>query len=241
VAEMINYTKQEMGRTEVKDPNEMKDKIIVTMTTCKRLDLFEQTVNSFINCCQDRHLISEFFVVDDNSSDEDRKKMTELYPFIKFGWKAPDQKGHSRSMNIIRSYVLNKQYPYMFNLEDDWRFLFKDNILMKCKKVLDSNEKYGQCLLNKNYSEEDELYKYVGGIKREINEQDKLTGNSIKYYEHEYYQGQELHKKMNENIGRNTCYYWPSYSLRVSLVKTSVLKDIGNYNESADHFEMEYA
>lgn len=90
VTEMVNYTKQEMGRTEVKDPNEMKDKIIVTMTTCKRLDLFEQTVNSFINCCQDRHLISEFFVVDDNSSDEDRKKMTELYPFIKFGWKAPD-------------------------------------------------------------------------------------------------------------------------------------------------------
>ena len=241
VEEMINYTKDEMSRVEVKDENEMKNKIIVTMTTCKRFDLFEQTINSFLSCCNDRHLISEFLVIDDNSSDEDKKKMMELYPFVKFCFKDQNNKGHAKSMNIIRSYVLNKKYPYMFHMEDDWRFLFKDNLITKCKTVLESNSKYGQCLLNKNYSEEDELYKYVGGIRNELNLDDKITGNSIKYYEHEYYQGTEMYKKMNENVGRNTCYYWPSYSLRVSLIRTEIFKEIGNYNESAEHFEMEYA
>lgn len=216
--------------------------IILTMTSCKRFDLFEQTINSFLACCEDRDLIDEFFIVDDNSSEEDRKKMKELYPFVNFYFKDQKEKGHIKSMNIIRSYVLSKGYEYMFHLEDDWRFLFKDNFLTKCKTVLESDKTYGQCLLNKNYSEEEELHKYVGGIPKEIDLHNKLTGNSIKFYEHEYYKNQmEMYKKMSENPTRNTCYYWPSYSLRASLLRTNVLQDIGEYNEKADHFEMEYA
>ncbi len=42
--------------------------ITFTMTTCKRLDLFVPTMNSFLRCCTDRHLISRWIIVDDNSS-----------------------------------------------------------------------------------------------------------------------------------------------------------------------------
>ena len=215
--------------------------IIITMTTCKRFDLFEQTINSFLNCCLDKELISEFLVVDDNSSEEDRIKMKKLYPFITFIFKNENEKGHAKSMNIIRNYVIMKNYKYTLHLEDDWRFLFKDLLISKCKLVLDQNPNYGQCLFNKNYSEEDELYKYVGGKMKEINLQDKLNFNSIRYYEHEFYQGVELQNKMNESAGRNTCYYWANFSFRCGLTKVEVLKNVGEFNETTLHFEREYS
>jgi GR25 family glycosyltransferase involved in LPS biosynthesis len=219
-----------------------KDKeVIVTMTTCKRFDLFEQTINSFLNCCLDKELISEILVVDDNSSEEDRNKMKRLYPFITFIFKDEKDKGHAKSMNIIRNYVISRNYNYMMNIEDDWRFLFKDMLISKCKLVLEQNPMYGQCLLNKNYSEEEELHKYVGGIVKEINLQDKLLGNSVRYYEHEFYQGFELQNKMNEHVGRNTCYYWSHYSLRTGVTRVDVLKNVGEYNQVAPHFEREFS
>lgn len=220
---------------------EKENKIIITMTTCKRFDLFEQTINSFLNSCLDKELISEILVVDDNSSTEDREKMKQLYPYITFIFKDEKNKGHAKSMNIIRNYMISKNYKYQFHLEDDWRFLFKDAFIGKCLSVLMSNNNYGQCLLNKNYSEEDELYKYVGGTLKELNEMDKLNFNNIKYYEHEYYQGTELENKMRENYGRNTCYYWPHFSLRVGITKVDVYKNIGEFNETVSHFEREYA
>ena len=39
------------------------------MTTCKRFDLFEKTINSILNCF-DVENIDEWFLVDDNSSVE---------------------------------------------------------------------------------------------------------------------------------------------------------------------------
>jgi len=50
--------------------NPKKGLITFTVTTCKRLDLFEKTMNSFIHCCLDRHLIGRWVCVDDNSSHE---------------------------------------------------------------------------------------------------------------------------------------------------------------------------
>ena len=49
-----------------------------SITSCKRFDLFEQTINSFLNCVQDLNLIDNWYCIDDNSSDEDREKMKKL-------------------------------------------------------------------------------------------------------------------------------------------------------------------
>ena len=46
-----------------------------SITTCKRFDLFEKTINSFIQCCKDVLLIDKWLCIDDNSSDTDREKM----------------------------------------------------------------------------------------------------------------------------------------------------------------------
>jgi hypothetical protein len=60
--------------------------VTLTITTCKRFDLFEKTMNSIINCV-DIDEIDFWFCVDDNSSDEDRQKMKDLYPFFEFYFK----------------------------------------------------------------------------------------------------------------------------------------------------------
>src|SRR3989344_1825349 len=208
-------------------PSLNNNEVLVSMTTCKRYDLFSQTVNSFINCCLDRYLIDEWIVVDDNSSEEDRKKMKENYPFIKYIFKDETNKGHPESMNIIRDYAISR-YKYLFHMEDDWRFFVKDNFITKCIKVLSENEKYGQCLLNKNYSEENEGHEISGGI---------LVKSNPRYYIHQHLDNQETHKEMGF---KKNCTYWPHYSLRVGMTRIDSLIKIGEYRK-IDHFEMEYA
>ena len=48
--------------------------VTFTITSRKRFDLFERTVNSFLNCCTDLDKIDRWLCVDDNSSEEDRQK-----------------------------------------------------------------------------------------------------------------------------------------------------------------------
>jgi GR25 family glycosyltransferase involved in LPS biosynthesis len=207
-------------------------KITVTMTCCKRLQLFQKTVNSFINCCQDKNLIDEWVVVDDNSSEEDRTIMKEMYPFIKFIFKTPSEKGHAKSMNILINQI---KTPYIFHIEDDWCFFCKDNYLSKCLSVLESNKKYGQCLVNREYGEDSDGHEIFGGTSK------FLECPHLHYYVHEYLSGNELEKFVSENTEKKHCIYWPHFSLRVGMTSKSVIDEVGSFNEEVGHFEMEYA
>jgi GR25 family glycosyltransferase involved in LPS biosynthesis len=205
--------------------------ITITMTSCKRYDLFYKTVSSFINCCLDTHLIDEWIVIDDNSSSEDRIKMMTDFPFIKYIWKTIENKGHPRSMNILKEIV---KTPYVFHIEDDWLFFRKENYLTNCKFILQQDKRYGQCLLNRCYGERAQCHDITGGCIQKINNE-----NKIRYYEHEFYTGVELEQFCKNNARQ--CAYWPHYSLRVGMTKTQVWNDVGLYNEKNGHFEMEYA
>ena len=221
------------------DQNEKE--ITITMTTCKRTDLFKRTVNSFLECCLDLHLVKEWIIVDDNSSKEDRNEMIKLYPFITFILKEEKDKGHVKSMNIIRNTVKTK---YLFHLEDDWEFLYKDIYLTKCLDIIKIKPQYGQCLINKNYSEGSSCFETVGGeLKSYIKNDFKQTF----YFEHQHleYNEQiqmELHKYiyLRNTSGFKSHYYWPHFSFRVGLTKLSVLNEIGEF-ENVEHFEMNYA
>src|SRR5690606_38992200 len=67
--------------------NNKKNNIIFTMTTCKRYDLFEKTINSFLTCCIDYLSIDHWLIIDDNSTTIDKEKMQERYPFFEFIFK----------------------------------------------------------------------------------------------------------------------------------------------------------
>jgi hypothetical protein len=149
--------------------------ITFTMTTCKRFELFTQTMNTFLNCCTDIDLIDEWYCIDDSSSEEDRRRMCTMYPFVTFLLKNRDQKGHPQSMNIIRDMV---NTPYLFHLEDDWKFFEQRPFISELLEVLGQDRNFGQVLINKNYSEiaSDVI---LGG-------EFKQTNTGLRYYVHEY-------------------------------------------------------
>jgi GR25 family glycosyltransferase involved in LPS biosynthesis len=203
--------------------------ITVSITSCKRLDLFQKTMNSFLRCCTDVELVSRWLCVDDNSSDEDRAKMQEEYPFMEFYFKTPAEKGHPQSMNIIMNLV---DTPYLFHMEDDWQFFCERPFLNNCLEVLDDNPMYGQCLINRNYGELPEDITLAGGIP-------KQTSSGLRYYIHEY--TTDVASFQQKYPGRLNCAYWPYYSLRPGLNRMSALKSVGLYNTNVGHFEMEFA
>jgi GR25 family glycosyltransferase involved in LPS biosynthesis len=205
-----------------------KNMITLTMTSCKRLNLFMSTVNSFINCCTDIRLIDRWVCIDDNSSQSDRDKMMELYPFIEFILKGADEKGHAISVNKLREMVTT---PYVFHLEDDWTFIHKRDYLTDCLEILQASPKYGQCLINKNYAESHKQSDVIGGFA-------KSTLSGLEYVLHEYCDQVEFVKKYGNCP---TSSYWPHFSLRPGLTRMRVYKEIGRFNPNATHFEMEYA
>lgn len=205
--------------------------ITFSITTCKRIDLFKNTMNSFINCCEDIELISSWICVDDNSSESDREEMKKLYPFFTFYFKNKDEKGHPKSMNIIKNIV---KTPFLFHMEDDWNFIERRKYIKECMEVLSQNKKIGQCLINKNYAEIGDLHIKGGDF--------HITKSGLRYYIHEYVNNKELEIQWNKKhgIGPN-CNYWPHFSFRPSLIKTKIYETIGDFNEKAPHFEMEYS
>lgn len=212
------------------------NKVLFSITTCKRFDLFEKTMNSFINCCQDLDLIDTWLCVDDNSSEQDRAIMKKKYPFFTFIFKDPSQKGHYISMNIIRDYALEHMFEYNLHTEDDWHYVQKRYYISDAIKVLAENQKYGQVLFNKNYAEI-ELYKRKmgGGII-------KKTKDGMVYVVHEHYEpgSKEYKEYENRNQGLGTNGYWPHFSFRPSLLRVNMLNDVGSFYNTG-HFEMQYA
>jgi GR25 family glycosyltransferase involved in LPS biosynthesis len=221
-----------------------KKKIICTMTTCKRLDLFRKTINSFINNCKDIEMIDKWLIIDDNSSPDDREVMKYEYPFVQFVFKNIENKGHSISMNMIRDLTIG--YEYVLHLEDDWLFIENTYYIKPALDILESNnfnvlnnnfnpndikdKKIVQVLFNKNYSET--LSHIVwGGFLMETK-----SNSQTKFLLHEHYPDNS-----NNKLGNlANCAYWPHYSFRPSIFVRDIFDKLGPY-DSEGFFERKYA
>ena len=223
-------------------------KITLSITTCKRLNLFKRTINSFINCCKDILLVDEYLCIDDNSSQSDRDEMMKLYPFFKWIMKTPEQKGHMQSMNIIINEVNTE---YLLHMEDDWLFCVESEYITPALEILNQksiksiniipldrdipNKKIAQVVFNKNYTELQEN-EVQGGFLCTTNE------NGATYLIHEHYnpnEENELYEKEVKKYNRSAMY-WPHFSLQPSLLKTEIFKQLGNF-VSEGFFERNYA
>jgi GR25 family glycosyltransferase involved in LPS biosynthesis len=206
--------------------------ITITMTTCKRFDLFERTMNSILQCVTDiTEYVSDWIVVDDNSNAEERTRIRSLYPFIRMIEKGQEEKGHPISMNILQNEITTK---YQFHIEDDWEFFI---IKPYCKIMMDrlclvSGVK--QVLLNLNYTEDTHTANSIWGAKMVISDP------SSRLFVHRYYTGSEL-EHQNRLLGCANCLYWPHFSFRVGLTDTSIYKELGLFSLTHPHFEMDYA
>ena len=200
-----------------------KINIMFTITTCKRLDLFKQTINSIKKTWTDLHLIDYFLCVDDNSSCEDRIEMYKNYPFFNYYLKTPEEKGHRESMNIIWNKLNELKPTYWIHMEDDWLYFKSNDFISKGTRLLDKYKEQNihQLVFNREY----------GLMMSDINNYGKIM------------HGEEdivLHEKRDNIIERN-CAYWPHYSLQPSITRTSVILELGNYNSINTFFEKDYA
>jgi len=205
-------------------------RVIITFTTCKRMDLFQQTVNSILNMWQDINMIDYWFCVDDNSSEEYRDLMRKTYPWIDYYMKTPQEKGHRSSMNLIWD-MLNKLKPeYWIHMEDDFLFHTPGSYIQKATQMMTDARNAGynvrQILYNRNYSETVSDYKIQGH-------------RLLRRMTHEVALHQ--HKNGGGDFGYDNCHYWPHYSFRPSLIDVSSILTVGNYDTPNQFFEMDYA
>ena len=195
--------------------------IILTMTTCKRFDLFQQTVNSITNTWTDIDMIDYWFCVDDNSSPEDRNQMKRKYNWIDYYMKGPEEKGHRKSMNIIWDKLNELRPKYWIHMEDDFRFHCRMDYIKTGIKYLEGNIK--QVLFNRNYGEQIKDYAILGhapfgGVNEIV-----------------------LHDHKSGSFNYPNCHYWTDYSFRPSIIKVDAILELGNYDSPNQFFEKDYA
>lgn len=209
----------------VMQPTNKNPIVMITFTSCKRLDLFKQTIGSILNHWTDVNKIDYWFCVDDNSSEIDREDMQKLFPWINYYMKSIDEKGHQKSMNIIWD-NLNKLKPiYWIHMEDDFLFYHKTNYIEQSIAALKQNvsQNVKQILFNRCYAETIDNYNTKGFIS---------LPNDINIVLHN-------HSKLSANYPN--CHYWPHYSFRPSLTDTKTILELGNFYSSNTFFEMDYA
>lgn len=195
--------------------------VTFSITSCRRLDLFVKTMDCFLTNCLDKHLISQWICIDDNSSEEDRESMKQKYPFFDFIFKNINDKGHPESLQIITSIV---KTPYLIHVEDDRALVDKKNYISDMIDILDNDECIGQVCFNHNYMEtiNDEI---KGGVL-------KMTSNKVFYYEHEYCSTEEEKNNFFEKHGYcANCNYYPHFSLSPSMIKTKIFKNLSFQKE----------
>ncbi len=204
--------------------NKSHPKIFISFTTCKRLVLFKQTINSILNTWNDYTNIDYWYCVDDNSSEEDKMEMKKLYPWINYYFKNETEKGHRISMNLIWDKIKSLNIDYWIHMEDDFLFFQRDDYVSKGIKGLQTLNTHNvkQVLFNREYGETINDYNIVSF---EPFEED--------YCIHIY----DKYKKSN----KINCYYWPHYSFRPSIIDAKTIINLGNFDSDNTFFELDYA
>ena len=203
----------------------LQDKILISFTTCKRLELFKETLQSIILHWNDLDAITHWFCVDDNSSIEDRQYMRKTYPWINYYMKSEAEKGHCKSMNIIWDTLQCIRPKYWIHIEDDFLFYYSTNYIKPYLPILlDNKYNIKQIVYNRNYAETINDYSTVGHTLTSL--------PSIVMHTHPH---------PNPNIHYRNCHYWPHYSFRPSICLVDTILQLGKFNTEATFFEKEYA
>lgn len=98
----------------------MNTKITVVLTACNRPDLLEKTLDSFFE--MNTHPIERFIIVDDGMVSGCNDFVKTKYEFPIELIYNPVKLGQIRTIDLIYSSV---KTPYIFHMEEDWKFLKK--------------------------------------------------------------------------------------------------------------------
>lgn len=222
--------------------------VVLTMTTCKRIDLFTKTMNSILECfsVEDWSRVKQWYIIDDGSSKDDIEKMIELFPFITMiskcepacGHMIPTYpKGHRGSMNYIFDLLAKEKPKYWLHIEDDWLFLKKDRYIDRAISCLESPSSQLQCIkqivFNKGYGETlgDIIVPAGRSIDCEDNNDILLHISTTDEHEDD--------KIIQTNIPN--CNYWKHFSFRPGVTVVDAILELGNFDSPNTFFEADYA
>lgn len=206
--------------------NHTEPVIFLSFTTCKRFKLFQETIHSILNHWRDLQKIDYWFCVDDQSSEEERNTMKQLYPWIDYVMKTPEERGHRKSMNMIWNKLKELRPKYWIHLEDDFLFYYPMNYIEDALNGLNlmKDQRVRQIVFNRNYAETIQDYQIQG----------HASASNNKYCIHQ-------HKKSETGFPYINCHYWPHFSFRPSMICVDTILELGNFDSANTFFEMDYA
>lgn len=208
--------------------------VTLTITACRRRELFERTVDSFLTCCADWRRIDRWICIDDGSSEADRALMRTRYPFFEFIMNDPDERGHARSMNRLLQEV---QSPFWLHLEDDWEFIAVGRLVEPALEILDDDSWSLQVVLNRNFAETLDHQELVGG------EVVRTSRDGFAYRRHVYFPSgsAEFEQLLANHPGKLTNSHWPGFTLMPSMIRTAALHAVGAFSAGSNDFELDMA
>jgi len=174
--------------------------ITFTCTTSRRIRLFFNMMESFLNCCEDKDMITRWIVSDDRSSEKDINNMKKAFPFLEI--VRPDKNGQAASLNKLFSCV---KTDWIFHSEDDWVFLRRDKIITKCLEIHKDDDRIRNIILT-NWR----------GV--------KVNSGNLEYIIHYH------HPSLIKEVARTCDARWLGYSLNPGLQHLKTIKKYGEYN-----------
>lgn len=182
----------------------MYPKITFTCTTFNRLKLFIETMDTFLDTCLDKYLISEWLVGDDGSSYLELQMMQKRYPFLKI--LQNPKKGQASNINHLWSHVNTE---WFFHCEDDWHFHKSDTYIKHLFDVVFDDEKIRNATLR--HWEPDII---------------KTTRSGVRYGVHRYL------PDTSKEAMRKADSWWCGYTLNPGLQHKPTVEILGRYDES---------
>ena len=191
-------------------------KITLTITSCRRLDLFRASMSSFLERCGDSDKIVRWICVDDGSSAADLREMGRDFPWLEIVCTQEGARGHDRAIQFLWELV---ETPLVFHMEDDWRF-DKDFLLADLVEELGDRD---QLVLQWN----------PRAVDRPFNPCHVLIEGEREQIACDL--GYETHPKSDEG------WFWPGFSLNPSLFRHDRVRSLVPEVPRGLHFEFELA
>lgn len=109
-------------------------KITVTLTHCNRLDLLNQTIQSFRET--NTYPIDEFLIYDDSADDNTYRLLMERFGDECSIFHSSERIGQRRALDTLFTASRN---DYIFHLEDDWLFDTSNQYIENSIHILDND------------------------------------------------------------------------------------------------------
>lgn len=222
--------------------------VTVVLTSCNRLDLLKQTLDSFFSHCS--YPIKQFILIKDSA----KVSFDEVKHCFGNNWHNEitiiiNEKPLGQLKSIDKAYA-NVQTKYVFHCEDDWLF-YRSDFIEDSKKILEDNRNIFSVWLRSYYHD---LVDYSGssdiylGKKQNIehivfykicskrdNNQCFSLNPGLRYYKHYPKQGYiSLLKGDLTQLEDIASSFYESSGLYSVLLENSVVKHIGFNNHVRD-------